>query len=119
MPETDKLDEIIQGLKKSGSGNRESDFVRIFEYFVSSDGIRGKTRITPKKRNMIHVYDLMHPKHPKWGLKDAAENLAQLFISEDGPDNSRKGMVELFRGLLSQLRNESVSIETGKEPPKP
>ncbi len=59
---------------------------------------------------MIYVYDMLHKKHPTWGLAGAAENLAQLLISEGG--ESRKGMIELWRGLLSQIRDESVSIET-------
>ncbi len=99
--------------KQRNSTGKDSDFVKIFEYYVNTEGIRGKTKLTPAKRNLIYVYDLMHKKHPKWGLSAAAENLAHLFISEDG--ESRRGMVELWRGLLSQLRQESANIDVGSQ----
>lgn len=104
----DKLDQMIKDLRTQKE-EKTSDFVRIFEYFVSQDGIYGKTKITKAQRNMIYVYGIMHEKHPKWNLEKAAKSLALLLISEDG--ESRKGMVELFRGILSQMRNESVSME--------
>ena len=108
----DPLEEIA---KKLGQRNTEppkaSDMVEIFKYFLSMDGIFGKTKITQKQRNMLYGYSLMHEKHPTWGLEKASQQLAFLFISQDG--ESRKQGIELFRGLLSQLRNESVNIETG------
>lgn len=87
--------------------------MEIFKYFVNVDGIYGKTKITKEQRNMIYVYEIMDEKHPGWGLSKAAMKLAQILISQDG--ESRRGMVELFRGLLSQMRQESVNLEVGKQ----
>lgn len=114
---SDKLDEIIRDKARQSADarNQPSDFRGIFEFFFNEDGILAKTRISPAKRNMLHVYNLMHQKHPEWGLEKASKTLAMLFISEDGPDNSRRQGIELFRGLLSQLRNESVNIEAGNQ----
>lgn len=107
------IDEMIKEQKRrsqEASQGKDSDFWRIFEYFLSKDGIRGKTVLTEAQRNMIYVYDLMHQKHPRWGLEKAAENLAVLFISDKG--KSRTQSIELFRGLLSQMRQESLMLDT-------
>lgn len=115
------LDQKIRDLAKQNQENKgkESDFLGIFKFFFDKDGILGKTMITSKQRNMLYVYELMHKKHPDWGLQDAGEKLAMLFISQDG--KSRQQGIELFRGLLSQIRQESVSIDAtnNKNDPKP
>lgn len=111
MPD-DILDEKIKELRRQGQQTKTSDFVHIFENFLSSTGIRGKTILTPKQRNMIYVYDLMHKKHPTWGLDKAAENIAHLFISQEG--KSRNQAIELFRGLLAQMRDESLTMDVSK-----
>jgi hypothetical protein len=113
------LDAAINEFKKNAgkSDSRESDFHRILEFFNSSAGIRGKTRLSEAKRNMIMLFDAMDKKHPTWGLSAYAENAAVLFLSEDG--KSREESIRLFQGLLSQMRNESLTLETKKEAPKP
>lgn len=104
---TDMLEEIVARMKRGGGAEvRDSDLMRAFESYVSKEGIRGKTTITAKQRNMIYGYDLLHKKYPNRGFKDAAENLAQLLISEKGPDNSRKQMINLFEGLLRARQPE-------------
>lgn len=105
----DPMDEMIKKFREGTGQQKESDFREIFKFFVSQEGIRGKTKLTPALRNMIYTYDLMHKKHPSWGCDKAAENLAVLLISEEG--ESRRGMIDLWRGLLSQIRQESVSID--------
>ena len=105
----DKLDAIIGELKRQSGGEpKDSDLFRAFQYFVSLDGIYGKTKITPSQRNMLYVYSLMDKKHPKWKLKDAGETLAHLLISEDG--ESRKGMIEFFKGLLHTKQQQQPEM---------
>lgn len=114
----DSLEDMIKQAKAAGQVQKESDFVQIFKYFLSPDGIMGKTKITKAQRNMLYVYGLQHAKHPNWGLETAAQRLALLFISEDG--QSRTQSIELFQNLLSKMREESVSMtmESGQNPPK-
>lgn len=115
------LDQKIKEMarQKQENAGKESDFLGIFKFFFNKDGILGKTLITAKQRNMLYVYSLQHAKHPTWGLDKANETLGMLFISQDG--KSREQGIELFRGLLSQIRQESVSIDAtnNKNDPKP
>ncbi len=119
-PLIDKLDEAIKNrMQQKPETPKASDMMEALKYFVSIDGIYGKTKITTAQRNMLYTYEIMSKKHPKWKLSDAAQKLAQLLISQDG--ESRKGMIDLFRGLLSQMRQESVSLEMSRNsenPPK-
>jgi hypothetical protein len=111
------IDEVDQAIKQRMQSatpvEKESAMMEIFKYFVNIDGIYGKTKITKAQRNMFYMYEVMHEKHPTWGLSNGAMKLAQILISEDG--ESRGQMVELWRGLLSQLRQESVSLDVGKQ----
>lgn len=113
------LDKAINEFKKNAGNqdnHKESDFHRILEFFNSDVGIRGKTRLSEAKRNMILVFDAMHKKHPAWGLQEYATNASVVFLSEGG--KSREESIKLFQGLLSQMRNESLTLETKKEAPK-
>lgn len=98
----DALDAAIAKQQARSIEEKKTDFFRIFEYLVNSAGIRGKTRLTKAQRNMIYVYDLMHRKHPDWGLAAAAENIAVLLVSDDG--KSREEMIALFHGALQTFR---------------
>lgn len=109
-PPQDKLDTIIQAFnRQSGEGPKESDLYAAFKFFVSEDGIFGKTKINAAQRNLLWVLSLMDKKHPEWKLKEDAEKLALLFISEHG--DSRRGMIDLFKGLL-QHRQPDPGMET-------